>query len=215
MSSFTPLVFSGPSGVGKSTLLKKLFKEFPDSFSFSVSHTTRPPREGEVDGKEYHFVTREQMLEEISNNSFIEYADFANKMYGTSKKAIKDVCELNKICILDVEEQGVKNIKKSEITCKYIFISPPSIEELKRRLESRGTETVDSVSRRMATVNSAMEYSKSENSYDIVIVNTDLDVAYNELKTYILGLFPKLSSTKTTDGEATKTKDVDAGGDNK
>jgi len=120
-----PVVFSGPSGVGKSTLLKRLFKEFPDAFGFSVSHTTRPARPGEINGQDYHFVSREEMLKEIKANNFIEHAEFANKMYGTSKKSIQDVIATNKICILDVDEQGVKNIKGTDMTAKYIFIQPP------------------------------------------------------------------------------------------
>lgn len=181
MASLKPVVFSGPSGAGKSTLLKKLFAEFPDAFGFSVSHTTRAPREGEVDGVDYHFVTREKMLEEIGANAFIEYADFASKMYGTSKKSIRDVAANNKICILDVDEQGVKNIKGSDLNCKYVFVQPPSIEELEKRLRGRGSETEESLAKRLETVQSALDYSKT-GVYDVIITNDDLERAYSMMK---------------------------------
>lgn len=193
MGKLVPVVFSGPSGVGKSTLLKKLFGEFPDAFGFSVSHTTRPPRSGEQNGVDYHFVTREDMQSEIAQNNFIEYAEFANKMYGTSKKSIKDVLQSNRICILDIDEQGVKNLKKlNDMTCKFIFISPPSVEELRNRLNSRGTETAETLQSRMDTATSAINYSKEKGSYDSVIVNDDLEKAYKELRCYLQKEFPDL-----------------------
>lgn len=194
-TKLVPVVFSGPSGVGKSTLLKKLFQDFPDAFGFSVSHTTRGPRAGEQDGIDYHFVTRELMQEEIAKNNFVEYAEFANKMYGTSKKSIKDVLESNRICILDVDEQGVKNLKKlDDMPAKFIFISPPSIEELQTRLKSRGTETEETLKNRMNTASSAIEFSKKNGSYDSVIVNDDLDKAYNDLKIFLISQFPSVLS---------------------
>jgi len=190
MANLQPVVFSGPSGAGKSTLLKKLFAEFPDAFGFSVSHTTRQPRAGEADGVDYHFVTREKMMEEIGANAFIEYADFASKMYGTSKKSIRDVAANNKICILDVDEQGVKNMKASDLDCKYVFVQPPSIEELEKRLRGRGSETEDSLKKRLETVQSALDFSKT-GCYDVVITNDDLERAYAELKNFLVALFPK------------------------
>ena len=193
MTKLMPVVFSGPSGVGKSTLLKKLFKEFPDAFGFSVSHTTRPPRDGEQNGIDYHFVTRETMQGEIAENNFIEYAEFANKMYGTSKKSIKDVLESNRICILDIDEQGVKNLKKlDDMSCKFVFISPPSVDELKKRLMGRGTETEDTLKSRMDTATSAINFSKEKGAYDSVIVNDDLEKAYAELRAYLQKSFPEL-----------------------
>jgi len=191
MAKLKPIVLSGPSGSGKSTLLKKLFTEFPDAFGFSVSHTTRPPRVGEQDGIDYHFVTREKMQEEIARNNFIEYAEFANKMYGTCKQSIYDVLQSNRICILDVDEQGVKNIKNTDLEPKFIFIEPPSLEELEKRLKSRGTETNESLRRRMETASSAMNYSKKKDVYDIKVVNNDLDTAYTTLRSYLIEEFPE------------------------
>jgi len=193
-STAQPVVFSGPSGVGKSTLLKRLFKEYPDAFGFSVSHTTRPPREGEADGVDYHFVTRETMLEEIAKNSFIEYAEFASKMYGTSTRAVRDVISSNRICILDVDEQGVRNIKGSTLESKYIFVKPPSLEELERRLRGRGTETEETIKKRLDTVQSAMDFANSGDIYDLILVNDDIDRAYEELKAQLITWFPSLLS---------------------
>jgi|ERR1712174_13203 len=209
MTKLVPVVFSGPSGVGKSTLLKRLFKDFPDAFGFSVSHTTRAPRNGEENGVDYHFVTRELMQEEIAKNNFIEYAEFANKMYGTSKKSINDVLESNRICILDIDEQGVKNLKSQEnMPAKFIFISPPSIEELQKRLNSRGTETAETLKARMDTATSAIEYSKEKGAYDCVIVNDDLETAYKNLKDYLVASFPELLS-----GNNSGNHTVNGGGD--
>ncbi|KAJ2769375.1 guanylate kinase, partial [Coemansia nantahalensis] len=102
-----PVVVFGPSGTGKSTLLKRLFAEHPAEFGFSVSNTTRNPRAGEVNGKDYHFVSREQFLEAVARSEFIEHAEFSGNMYGTTVRAVKDVAEAGKTCILDIDVQGV------------------------------------------------------------------------------------------------------------
>ncbi|KAG1219982.1 hypothetical protein G6F35_007041 [Rhizopus arrhizus] len=101
-------VISGPSGSGKSTLLKKLFSEYPSTFGFSISHTTRKPRPGEQDGKDYHFVEKEHMISEVEAGKFIESATFSGNMYGTSIKAVEDVVAQGKVCVLDIDMQGVK-----------------------------------------------------------------------------------------------------------
>merc|ERR1711892_990102 len=122
-----PIVMSGPSGVGKSTILKKMMADFPDSFGFSISHTSRNPREGEKDGVDYHFSIKEQMQAEVEQGLFIGSATFGGNMYGTSKRAVRDVSEQNKICILDIDEQGVKNLKGiTDINPIFCFIKPPS-----------------------------------------------------------------------------------------
>jgi len=131
------------------------------------------------------------MKAEIDKDNFIEWAEFANKMYGTSKKSINDVIEGNKICILDIDEQGVKNIKNCDnLPAKFIFISPPSVEELEKRLNSRGTETAETLKARMDTAKSAIDYSKEEGAYDQVIVNDDLEEAYDSLKKFLEDSFP-------------------------
>jgi len=141
------IVFSGPSGAGKSTLVKRLMGEFRDCFAFSISHTTRSPRPGETPGKDYYYVSREEMLKAIANNEFVEHAEFSGNMYGTSKKAIADVSSSGRICILDIDMQGVKSVKKTDLKPRYIFVQPPSLKTLEDRLRGRGTETDESLSK--------------------------------------------------------------------
>lgn len=178
-----PVVFCGPSGSGKSTLLKRLMAEYPNAFAFSVSHTTRKPRPGEENGKDYHFVSRDEILAGIDNGDFLEYAEFSGNYYGTSKKAVETVLSSGRICALDVDIQGVKNLKKTDLNPVYLFIKPPSLETLEKRLRERGTETEDSLNKRLDTAKYELEFEKNEkNAFDHVIVNDNLDVAYEKLK---------------------------------
>ncbi|TRZ12769.1 hypothetical protein HGM15179_014325 [Zosterops borbonicus] len=181
-----PVVLSGPSGAGKSTLLKKLFKDYENVFGFSVSHTTRQPRPGEVNGKDYHFVTREEMQKEIDAGEFIEHAEFSGNMYGTSKGAVQAVQAQNQICVLDIDIQGVKNIKKTELNPIYISVQPPSIEILEKRLRDRKTETEESLQKRLTAARVDLELSKEPGLFDLVIINDDLEKAYSELKEVLL-----------------------------
>ncbi|XP_060581346.1 guanylate kinase-like isoform X2 [Ruditapes philippinarum] len=182
MASFKPVVISGPSGSGKSTLLQKMFKDFPGCFEFSVSHTTRKPREGETDGKDYYFVDRAVFEKMVADGGFLEHAQFSGNCYGTSKMAVEKVQSSGKICILDVEINGVKNIKATDFKAKYIFVQPPSMEALEKRLRGRGTETEESLKKRLDTVQEALDYAKVPGAYDHIIINDDLDVAYEKLK---------------------------------
>ncbi|XP_028857024.1 guanylate kinase 1b isoform X2 [Denticeps clupeoides] len=186
MSGPRPVVLSGPSGAGKSTLLKRLMKDYEGVFGFSVSHTTRNPRPGEEDGKDYHFVTREKMQEGIDNEDFIENAEFSGNMYGTSKSSIEDVQAQNLICILDVDIQGVKNIKKTDLNPIYISIQPPSLEILEKRLRDRQTETEESLQKRLEAARIDMELSKEPGVFDLIIINDDLEEAYELLKSALM-----------------------------
>ncbi|OZJ05137.1 hypothetical protein BZG36_01395 [Bifiguratus adelaidae] len=179
------IVLSGPSGSGKSTLLKRLFAEYPDTFGFSVSHTTRKPRAGEMDGKDYHFVTKEHMMEEVSKGKFIESATFSGNMYGTSIKAVKDVVDAGKVCMLDIDMQGVQLVKKTDLNPRYVFIQPPSLEILEQRLRGRGSEDEGSIQARLSACKAELEYAKQPGSYDFTIVNDDLNRAYEDLKVAI------------------------------
>lgn len=177
-----PVVFCGPSGTGKSTLIKRLMNEYPNAFAFSVSHTTRKPREGEKDGREYHFVTREQMLKAVENDEFLEHAEFSGNIYGTSKKAVEDVLSSGRICALDVDIQGVLSLKKTSLNPIYLFIKPPSMDILEKRLRDRGTETDESMRKRLDTALKELEYEKKSDLFDHVIVNDNLDSAYEKLR---------------------------------
>ncbi|ESK96424.1 guanylate kinase [Moniliophthora roreri MCA 2997] len=182
-----PLVLSGPSGVGKSTLLRRLFAELPDKFGFSVSHTTRAPRPGETDGKEYHFVTREKFLELIKEGAFIEHAEFSGNFYGTSFQTVREVEKQGRRCILDIEAQGVRQIKATNLNPVYCFISPPSMSALRERLQGRGTETEASVQKRLFIALKEIEFAKEPNVHDVVIINDIVDRAYAMLKSVALG----------------------------
>ncbi|KAM4705652.1 guanylate kinase isoform 2-T2 [Rhinophrynus dorsalis] len=182
MAGPRPVVLSGPSGAGKSTLLKRLLQEYEGLFGFSVSHTTRNPRPGESNGKDYHFVTREEMKKGIDNGEFIEHAEFSGNMYGTSKTAVQAVQARNQICILDIDMQGVKSIKKTDLNPIYISIHPPSVEILEKRLRDRKTESEESLQKRLNAAIQDMEISKEPGLFDAVIVNDDLEEAYSNLK---------------------------------
>ncbi|KAM4029072.1 guanylate kinase isoform 2-T2 [Anomaloglossus baeobatrachus] len=182
MAGPRPVVLSGPSGAGKSTLLKRLLKDYDGVFGFSVSHTTRGPRPGEINGKDYHFVSREDMQHGIDHGDFIENAVFSGNMYGTSKAAVQAVQAQNQICILDIDMQGVKNIKKTDLNPIYISIHPPSVQILEQRLRDRNTESEDSLQKRLQAAISDMEISKEPGLFDEIIINDNLEEAYAKLK---------------------------------
>ena len=188
MSKSKLLVVSGPSGAGKSTLLKKLLNEYPNKCGFSVSHTTRNPRAGETNGKDYHFCERNEMEKAIGNGEFLEHAEYSGNLYGTSKKAVKDVTDKDKICVLDVDRQGVinvKNLKSADVDCYYLFIKAPSIEVLEKRLRMRRSETEGSLQRRLNIAKVDLEYAEKPDSYDYIMVNDDLEQSYVRLKEMI------------------------------
>ncbi|XP_017879555.1 guanylate kinase isoform X1 [Ceratina calcarata] len=181
-----PLVLCGPSGSGKSTLIKRLFEEFPDTFGFSVSHTTRSPRPGEEDGKHYYFTTKDEMQKQIEQGKFLEHAVFSGNMYGTSKRAVEDVKRAGKVCVLDIDVEGVKQIKQTSLDPMYVFVKPPSMEELEKRLRSRQTETEESLERRLSVARVEMEYGEKPGNFDITVVNDDISKAYEKLREFVM-----------------------------
>lgn len=184
------LVLCGPSGAGKSTLIKRLMKERPSRFGFSVSHTTRNPREGEVDGVDYNFVSTEFMKEAIAEGKFVETAEVHGNYYGTSFDAIRSVIESNppRICILDIDVQGVERVKKSEIAkdCYYLFLGPPSLQHLEDRLRSRGTETEEALQRRLHNAGIELKYKDIPNFWDSILINSDLDETYEKFRDIVV-----------------------------
>jgi len=181
-----PIVISGPSGSGKSTMLKRLFEKYPDRFMFSVSHTTRSPRPGENNGEHYYFVARPDFEDLIKKNGFIEHAQFGSNLYGTSFAVVEEIEKAGKTCILDIEMEGVKQVHKSHLSARYLFLQPPSEAELEKRLRGRGTDKEEDIQKRLAQAKKELEYAKTEGVHDKVVVNDDLDRAYKEVETFCL-----------------------------
>uniref|UniRef100_T1JCB9 guanylate kinase n=1 Tax=Strigamia maritima TaxID=126957 RepID=T1JCB9_STRMM len=178
-----PLVLCGPSGSGKSTLLKRLMDEFGSHLGFN---TTRKPRPGELHQKDYYFVERNDMEAAVARGEFLETAEFSGNLYGTSKQAVEDVMRMGRICILDIDVQGVKNIKKTDINPRYVFIKPPSEQTLEDRLRARKTETEESLQRRLSAAKQELDYGEAPGNFDIVIVNDAVEKAYEQLRNFIL-----------------------------
>lgn len=183
-----PIVICGPSGSGKSTLLRRLLAEHKDRFTFTVSHTTRSPRKGELDGREYHFVNLPTMLQMINHNEFIEHTNFSGNYYGTSKRAVSDALQKGGThLILEVDIEGVKalsNIK--ELKPVLIFIKPPSKQLLLERLASRGTETIENLRRRLDRADEELEFAeRGYVNFDLVLINDKLDDTYKSLKHFL------------------------------
>mgnify|MGYP006315452061 FL=1 len=174
-------IFSAPSGSGKTTILKQIFERFPNLFGFSVSATNRSAREGEVDGRDYYFLSDNQMKEKIENGDFLEWEQvYEGRFYGTLKSELNRIWSEGKVVVFDVDVKGginIKNMLKDEAFA--IFIMPPSVEELRKRLEARNTETAESLQQRLARAE--MEISMSDN-FDTVILNDDLTLAVNEVE---------------------------------
>mmetsp|Transcript_37140 Transcript_37140/g.90282 ORF Transcript_37140/g.90282 Transcript_37140/m.90282 type:complete len:197 (-) Transcript_37140:107-697(-) len=188
----TPVVFCGPSGVGKGTLIDLLMKKFPDAFGFSVSHTTRGPREGEVNGKHYHFTTVDNIKKEIDAGKFVEYAEVHGNYYGTSIASVESVQKEGKICVLDIDIQGVMKVKESSLSPRYLFISPPSMQQLEDRLRGRGTETEEAIKKRLGNANKEMEYGQGEGNFDRIFINNDLDETFATMAKEFKEWYPHL-----------------------
>ena len=180
----TLFVFSGPSGVGKGTLNAKLFAEFGEQMAFSVSATTRAPRDGEIDGTHYFFISRQEFENRIANNDFLEYAQFAGNSYGTPKSYVMSLLEQGKNVLLEIEVQGAMQVMARMPSCVSIFVLPPSFEELERRLRGRGTETEDKIVKRLQTAKGELAYA---DRYRYQVVNGgDLEEAYQQLRSIYL-----------------------------
>lgn len=169
-ASYAQLILCGPSGVGKGTLIKKLMSEYPDSFGFSVSTTTRKARPGEVDGKDYHFIDLEVMRAQVDEGKFVEHATVHTNMYGTSFAALEAVKAQNKIAILDIDIQGARQVKETLPDAHFVFLTPPSLEELEKRLRGRGTEEENKIQVRLRNAFDEIEFSKAPGFFDKVIV---------------------------------------------
>lgn len=174
------LVIVGPSGVGKGTLINRLM-EADKSYGFSCSHTTRPPREGEVNGVHYHFTSHEAMEAEIAAGKFLEHAHVHKNIYGTSIQAVQDVANAGRCCVLDIDVQGARQVRKAGLRAIFVFIAPPSLEELEHRLRGRATDSEEQITTRLRNAQEEVESVKEAGLYDCVIVNNNLEDAYRQL----------------------------------
>jgi guanylate kinase len=181
---FLLLILSSPSGAGKTTLTRKLEQRFPE-LRFSTSHTTRPPRAGETDGKDYHFVDRQAFEKLVESGAFLEWAEVHGNLYGTSIAEIErgkaaDGC---RGMIFDIDYQGARQIRAKQPDVVGVFILPPSMEELQRRLRGRASESEEVVQRRFDVARREIEH---YGFFDYLIVNDDLEEAFDELRGIIL-----------------------------
>lgn len=159
-----------------------------DRLAFSVSHTTRQPRQGEQDGKDYHFVTKENFVKLVSDGAFIENAEFSGNSYGTSKASVLHCQSLGKLCVLDIDSQGVKSMKKTNLNPFYVFILPPTLEDLERRLRGRRSESEESLQRRLSTAKGEVAFGQTPGNFHATIVNDDLEDAVEKLRAIVLQL---------------------------
>jgi guanylate kinase len=184
VQDFLLLILSSPSGAGKTTLTRMLLEKFPE-LRFSVSHTTRPPRTNEVDGKDYHFVSREQFEKKVAEGAFLEWAEVHGNLYGTSLSEIER-SRATPGCrgiIFDIDYQGARQIRATAPDVRAIFILPPSMQELERRLRARASETEEVVQRRFRAAQREIEH---YGFFDYIIVNDELESAFAHLSGIIL-----------------------------
>lgn len=175
------IVISGFSGAGKGTLMKKLVEEY-EGYSLSISATTRDPRPGEENGREYFFLSKEEFERRIANNALIEYAQYCGNYYGTPRDYVERQMALGRDVILEIEIQGALAVRKQYPDAILLFVTPPSAEELRRRLSGRGTETAEVIEERLRR---AAEEAQGIEAYDYILINDDLETCVKELHAII------------------------------
>ncbi len=171
------IIVSGFSGAGKGTLVKKLLEEY-SNYALSISATTRQPRPGEADGREYFFLQKEEFERKIAENGLIEYAAYCDNYYGTPREYVEQQLAAGKDVILEIEIQGALKVKKQYEEAVLLFVMPPSAEELRRRLVGRGTETKEVIDKRM---HRAAEEAEGIEAYDYIVINDDLQTCVRQL----------------------------------
>jgi len=178
------IVFTAPSGAGKTTIARHLLKKYDSHLSFSTSATTREMREGEVEGKDYYFLSNEEFMQKVEKDEFIEWEEvYEDRYYGTLKEEVDRIIDTGKKVVFDVEIFGAQNIKqKYDERCCVIFVKPPSFRELVSRLTNRGTETPSSLKKRISRIKKELLFEKT---FDMVLLNDDLQVALKEAEQII------------------------------
>lgn len=175
-------VVSAPSGAGKTSLCKQIVDFFP-MLGHSISFTTRLQRDGEVDGRDYHFVSRDLFDQKVDAGDFVEWAEVHGNCYGTARKTIDEALEAGRDLLLEIDWQGAAQLRENGVAGVYVFILPPSFEELRRRLEGRGTDAPEVIERRMQNARREL---KEAFRYDYQVVNDDFDQALQELKAIVV-----------------------------
>ena len=175
---YRPLVIVGPSGAGKGTLISHFTKAHPDLYRFSVSYTTRQPREGEVHGKDYYFVTKDEFTKMVSEDAFIEYCEVHTNMYGTVKQQITDTMASKHIPLLDIDVHGALKFIKAFPQANLVSVLPPNLEQLEARLRGRGTESEEKIKVRITNATGECEIMTTQkDTFRFKIVNDDLALA--------------------------------------
>lgn len=201
---YKSMVLCGPSGAGKGAIIGRLLERYPETLSLSVSHTTRQPRQGEIEGVHYHFVSLDKMKADIVNQKnnlqprkFLEYAEVHTNLYGTSLKAVENIWSKGKLAVLDVDSKGVSQIRESNtVAAKYVFILPPSLEELSRRLRNRGTESEDQMAIRMSNAKVEIDWAnKNGDVWDLMLENGNLEACVDKLVDHMRLWFPSYLRT--------------------
>ncbi|MEH2008063.1 guanylate kinase [Nostoc sp.] len=172
------IVLTGPSGVGKGTLMRSLLQRHSELY-YSVSVTTRSPRPGEIDGKNYYFISRSKFEQLVTEGEFLEWAEFAGNYYGTPREAVLNQINSGKLVVLEIELEGARQIRASFPSALRIFILPPSFDELEKRIRSRGQDSEEAIARRLLR---AQEEIQAADEFDIQIVNDDLKTALNDIE---------------------------------
>ena len=177
------IVVSGFSGSGKGTLMKELLSRYPDTYALSVSATTRQPRDGEQDGREYFFISKDEFEKMIAKEELIEYAKYVENYYGTPRSYVEEQLKAGRNVILEIEIQGAMKIKEKIPEALLVFVTPPTVEELERRLTGRGTETAQVIADRLAR---AGEEAEGMGQYDYILVNDTVEECVDHLHQIIV-----------------------------
>ena len=198
------IVLSGPSGCGKDTVLRKI-RELDPSVAANISFTTREPRPGEVDGVNYHFITKEQFLENIENGVMLEYNEYSGNYYGTSKKAIEELLEAGKTLVLTIDVNGGKNVKKTYPGAMLLFLMPPSISELKKRIRKRGHMDAKDLKERMRIAEEEIRYAEH---YDVIIETDDGEICARDCLEAIRAWGEDAPEACNIDRDITKSEEI-------